>query len=81
MSDQIEKVITGVIAAVIGVVMIGSVFVPIALKQVDFVAGLESANIDVGALVTLLGMVITLTILGVVIAVLRNYTGSGKGDR
>lgn len=80
MSDQLDKVVTGIIAAVIAVVMIGSVFVPIALKQVDMVSALTSTAVDVPAIVTLLGVVITLTILGVMIAILRNYTG-GKGDR
>lgn len=69
MADMMNKTINSIVTALIAVVLIGAAFIPTAL---NVISEIPEAGAKYG---TLLGVVITITIVGVLIGVIRSYMG------
>ena len=87
MADMLDKTINSILTAFIAVILIASAFIPVAISQinaiptlVDIPAGAPIS--DVTPYVTLLSVVIIVTIVGIVVGVIKQYTDSDyEGER
>lgn len=71
MADMMDKTINSIITALVAVVLVGSAFIP---TVVPMISKLTSQGGDYATYAILLGVVITMTIIGVVIGVIKMYT-------
>lgn len=83
--DMMDKTVNAIMTAFIAVILIASAFIPTAISQIDTLSNLNVSSAMKGVLTGytgLLGVVVTITILGVVIGVLKTYnlTRFGRGD-
>lgn len=69
MADMMDKTINSIITAFIAVVLVASAFIPTVVPMITRVTQLDSGY------GTLLGVVVTITIVGIIIGVLKMYTG------
>lgn len=76
MADMMDKTINSIITALIAVVLIAAAFIPTVLPLIT------SASIPT-EFQSLLKVVVTFTIIGVLIGVIKMYQGknSGEGER
>lgn len=71
MADMMDKTINSIITALVAVVLVGSAFIPTVVPMIN---KLTSQGGDYATYAILLGVVITMTIIGVVIGVIKMYT-------
>ena len=85
---MMDKTVNAIMTAFIGVILIASAFIPTAIDQIQYLtstfAGTESESV-VSGYAGLLVIVVTITILGIVIGVLKTYNltsigGEGKRE-
>ena len=77
MGDKIDTTINSVTAAIIGVVLVCSALIPIAVGQLDF---LDTLGEGVSQYASLISVVVIVTIVGLIIGVIKTYSG-GQSDR
>lgn len=73
MADMMDKTINSIITAFIAVVLVASAFIPTVVPMIDALNKGTTAGYS-----TLLGVVVTITIVGIIIGVLKMYTGRGS---
>lgn len=66
--DMMDKTVNSILTAFIAIVLVCSAFIPVVLPMINQVAGLDPS------LATLLSTVVTITIVGILIGVIRGYT-------
>lgn len=78
--DKIDNTISSVTATIVGVVLICSALIPIAIGQISFLNGLTvgTGGPDMSQYVSLIEVVITMVIIGLVVIVVRSYTRHGE---
>ena len=79
MADMMDKTINSILTAFIAVILIASAFIPVAINQINAIPSM--INFPEGALissvtpyVTLLSVVVIVTIVGIVVGVIKQYT-------
>ena len=89
MADMLDKTINSILTAFIAVILIASAFIPVAINQINAIPSLVNIP-EKGALIgdiqpfaTLLSVVVIVTIVGIVVGVIKQYTGDDydEGDR
>lgn len=80
MGDKISEITDNMSALIVGVVLLCSAVIPIAVAQINGLSSIESSILSINTYQTLLGVAITMAILGLVIVVIRNYRNK-KEDR
>ena len=73
MGDKLSNIIDSSVAALVGIVLVASAVIPIAVSQIT---SLKSLQEDTTMYQTLLGVVIVMVILGLIIGVIRYFTKS-----
>ncbi len=88
MADMLDKTINSILTAFIAVILIASAFIPVAINQINSLASLVTSTSKEGALIsditpyaTLLSVVIVVTIVGIVVGVIKQYTDDDYGER
>lgn len=79
MADKLDTVISACIAGVVGMILLCSMVIPIAVQQIgsiEDIPGISSS--DASAWTGLLSVVVIMLIVGLIIAVIRHYNGSGS---
>lgn len=73
MGDKLSNIIDGSMAAVVGIIMIAAVVIPIAVSQIKSLTS-EVAGQDWATYQSLLGVVIILTIVGLIIGIVKHFS-------
>lgn len=87
MADMLDKTINSILTAFIAVILIASAFIPVAISQINAIPTLVDIHAgdpisSVTPYVTLLSVVIIVTIVGIVVGVIKQYTDSDyEGER
>lgn len=79
---MMDKTVNAIMTAFIAVILVASAFIPTAIQQIENLGIIDSSYI-VGYQ-GLLAVVVTITILGIIIGVLKTYnltSFGGPGDR
>lgn len=72
MGDKVDNIMESSIAAVIGIIMLCALVIPVAVQQIGGLTGnLAQWN-------TMLYLVVTMCVVGLIIGVIRYFTGSSK---
>lgn len=70
MADKVDKVITTAIATLVGVILMASVVIPISVGQIATLTG------DAAQYAPMLGVVLTMALVGLIIYVVRSFSVS-----
>lgn len=70
---KIDDITDNMSALIVGVVMLCSAVIPVAISQIDALSLIESTVVDVSTMQSLLTVAIIMAILGLVIVVVRQY--------
>lgn len=74
--DMMEKTVSAILTAFIAVILVASAFIPTAIDQITALtakyADTESAS-SVKGYATLIGVVITITIVAIIIGIVKSY--------
>lgn len=73
MGDKLSNILDSSVAAIVGIVMVASAVIPIAVSQITSLKLLEE---DTTMYQTLLGVVVIMVIVGLIIGVIRFFTKS-----
>lgn len=79
MADKLDTVIGACIAGVVGIILICSMAIPIAVQQIgglSDIAGISDSQVSQFS--SLLGVVVIMLIVGLIIAIIRHFNGSGS---
>jgi len=79
MADMMDKTISAILTAFVAVILIASAFIPTAIQQIDTLN--DKYGSDVAGYTALISTVIIVTIVGIIIGIVKTYTGKGDGDR
>lgn len=79
MADMMDKTISAILTAFVAVILIASAFIPTAIQQIDTLN--DKYGSDVAGYTALISTVIIVTIVGIIIGIVKTYTGKGEGDR
>lgn len=79
MADMMDKTISAILTAFVAVILIASAFIPTAIQQIDRL-NYEYGS-DAAGYTALISTVIIVTIVGIIIGIVKTYTGKGEGDR
>lgn len=79
MADIMDKTIKSILTAFIAVILLASAFIPVAISQINAIPSMVTISDDslissVAPYTTLLSVVIIVTIVGIVVGVIKNYT-------
>lgn len=79
MADIMDKTIKSILTAFIAVILLASAFIPVAISQINAIPSMvtisdNSLISSVTPYTTLLSVVIIVTIVGIVVGVIKNYT-------
>ena len=79
MADIMDKTIKSILTAFIAVILLASAFIPVAISQINAITSMVTISDDslissVAPYTTLLSVVIIVTIVGIVVGVIKNYT-------
>lgn len=75
MGDKINEITNNMSALIIGVVLLCSAVIPIAVAQINGLSSITSTAVSIQTYQTLIGVAITMAILGLVIITIRQYKG------
>lgn len=78
MGDRLSTIIDVSIAAIVGIVMIASAVIPIAVSQIDSLNSITSTTVDIDMYQAMLGLVIVFVILALVIGIVRYFSSSDR---
>lgn len=73
MGDKVDNIIDSSIAAVLGIIMLCALVIPIGVQQIDSLVGTNLTQWN-----PLLYLVITFCVVGLMIGVIRYFTGSSS---
>lgn len=76
--NAIDKTITSAIAAGLGVILVCSFVIPIVVKMLGNIANIGLSSGDLATYSTLIGLVVIMTIIGLIVAVIRGFSLSSK---
>lgn len=79
MADMMDKTISAILTAFVAVILIASAFIPTAIQQIDTLN--DTYGSDVAGYTALISTVIIVTIVGIIIGIVKTYSGKGDGDR
>lgn len=79
MADMMDKTISAILTAFVAVILIASAFIPTAIQQIDTLN--DRFGSDVAGYTALISTVIIVTIVGIIIGIVKTYSGKGDGDR
>ena len=79
MADMMDKTISAILTAFVAVILIASAFIPTAIQQIDNLN--DQFGSDVAGYTALISTVIIVTIVGIIIGIVKTYSGKGDGDR
>lgn len=80
MGDKINEITDNMSALIIGVVLLCSAVIPIAVSQINGLSSITSTVLSISTYQTLLGVAITMAILGLIVVTIKQYRGK-KEDR
>lgn len=78
-NDRLSNIIDGSMAAVVGIIMIAAVVIPIAVSQINSLTS-SVAGDDWATYQSLLSVVIILTIVGLIIGIVKHFSGSSSRE-
>lgn len=85
--SMMDKTISAILTAFVAVILIASAFIPTAMTQINSLlaqftttseGGATSIDPAVAGYASLIGVVITVTIVGIIIGVVKSYTDRGE---
>ena len=79
MADMMDKTISAILTAFVAVILIASAFIPTAIQQIDYLD--DKYGKDVAGYTALISTVIIVTIVGIIIGIVKTYSGKDDGDR
>ena len=79
MADMMDKTISAILTAFVAVILIASAFIPTAIQQIDYLD--DKYGKDVEGYTALISTVIIVTIVGIIIGIVKTYSGKDDGDR
>lgn len=79
MADMMDKTISAILTAFVAVILIASAFIPTAIQQIDRLN--DEYGSDVAGYTALISTVIIVTIVGIIIGIVKTYSGKDDGDR
>lgn len=79
MADMMDKTISAILTAFVAVILIASAFIPTAIQQIDALN--DKYGSDVAGYTALISTVIIVTIVGIIIGIVKTYSGKDDGDR
>ncbi len=79
MADMMDKTISAILTAFVAVILIASAFIPTAIQQIDALN--DAYGSDVAGYTALISTVIIVTIVGIIIGIVKTYSGKDDGDR
>lgn len=79
MADMMDKTISAILTAFVAVILIASAFIPTAIQQIDALN--DRFGSDVAGYTALISTVIIVTIVGIIIGIVKTYSGKDDGDR
>lgn len=79
MADMMDKTISAILTAFVAVILIASAFIPTAIQQIDTLN--DRFGSDAAGYTALISTVIIVTIVGIIIGIVKTYSGKGDGDR
>lgn len=82
MADMMDKTINSILTAFVAIVLVASAFIPTVVPMIkDLVTeGSDTYVEDAEVYAALLGVTITLTIVGIFIGIIRTYSGRDDND-
>ena len=79
-NSKLDTVINSMIVLIVGVIILCSAAIPVISSQVSFLDSLASTSLlDIQTYEVLIGVAILMAIIGLVIGIIKMYTG--KSDR
>ena len=79
-NSKLDTVINSMIVLIVGVIILCSAAIPVISSQVSFLDSLASTSLlDIQTYEVLIGVAILMVIIGLVIGIIKMYTG--KSDR
>lgn len=79
MADMMDKTISAILTAFVAVILIASAFIPTAIQQIDKLN--HDYGSDVAGYTALISTVIIVTIVGIIIGIVKTYSGKSDGER
>ena len=79
MADMMDKTISAILTAFVAVILIASAFIPTAIQQIDTLNAKYGSS--AAGYTALISTVIIVTIVGIIIGIVKTYSGKGDGDR
>lgn len=76
--NAIDKTITSAIAAGLGVILVCSFVIPIVVKMLGQIQDIGLNSADLATYTTLIGLVVIMTIVGLIVAVVRGFSLSRR---
>lgn len=73
MGDKIDEITNNMSALIIGVVLLCSAVIPIAVAQINGLSSITSTAVSIQTYQTLIGVAITMCILGLIIVTIKQY--------
>lgn len=73
MGDKIDLITDNMSALLIGVVLLCSAVIPIAVSQINSLSSITSTVVQISTYQTLIGVAIIMAILSLVVIVIRSY--------
>lgn len=79
MADKLDTVIGACIAGVVGIILICSMAIPIAVQQIGGLANVTGISAAEKATWTsMIEVVVLMLLVGLIIAIIRHFNGSGS---
>lgn len=76
--SAIDKTISSAVAAGLGVIMVCAFVIPIVTKMLGQIQDIGLSSGDLATYSTLIGLVVIMTIIGLIIAVIRGFSLSSN---
>lgn len=78
MADKLDTVIGACIAGVVGIILICSMAIPIAVQQIGNIASVTGiTTAEKTAWTSMVEVVVLMLLVGLVIAIIRHFNGNG----
>lgn len=79
MADKLDTVIGACIAGVVGIIMICSMAIPIAVQQIGNIGNVAGITLaEKTAWTSMVEVVVLMLLVGLIIAIIRHFNGSGS---
>lgn len=79
MADKLDTVIGACIAGVVGIILICSMAIPIAVQQIGGLANITGITAaEKSAWTSMIEVVVLMLLVGLIIAIIRHFNGSGS---